>query len=175
MDGYQKTENLKLNKITGDMVVDIEPIDENFSKIDEKIGNITDITIEDYSTNTNGSKSVANLIKYIYGKIGAIELNDTKVNVSTWKNSTLDTVLGKLKTWVGELPTLKTRDKTSMVGAINENFDDIKAIKDAEILDRKSINTLNSEITGIDNLLKEDNEKFAQILGVSIDTIRRGV
>ena len=35
MDGYQKTENLKLNKITRDMIVDIEPIDENFKKIDK--------------------------------------------------------------------------------------------------------------------------------------------
>ena len=54
MDGYQKTENLKLNKITGDVIVDIEPIDENFRKIDEHIGNIENTSFAGYDETTDG-------------------------------------------------------------------------------------------------------------------------
>lgn len=80
MDGYQKTENLKLNKITGDMIVDIEPIDENFKKIDTAfgdvnatIGNINDTPLDGYNEATDGNKSVANFIKYLWKKFFEIK------------------------------------------------------------------------------------------------------
>ena len=104
MDGYQKTENLKLNKITGDMIVDIDPIDENFKKIDTAfgdvnatIGNINDTPLDGYNEATDGDKSVANFIKYLWKKLGSIELTDLKVKVTTWANKTLDKVLKELK------------------------------------------------------------------------------
>lgn len=104
MDGYQKTENLKLNKMTGDMIVDIEPIDENFKKIDTTfgdvnttIGNINDTPLDGYNEATDGDKSVANFIKYLWKKLGSIELTDLKVKVTTWANKTLDKVLKELK------------------------------------------------------------------------------
>ena len=104
MDGYQKTENLKLNKITGDMIVDIEPIDENFKKIDTAfgdvnatIGNINDTPLDGYNEATDGDKSVANFIKYLWKKLGSIELTDLKVKVTTWADKTLDKVLKELK------------------------------------------------------------------------------
>lgn len=104
MDGYQKTENLKLNKMTGDMIVDIEPIDENFKKIDTTfgdvnttIGNINDTPLDGYNEATDGDKSVANFIKYLWKKLGSIELTDLKVKVTTWADKTLDKVLKELK------------------------------------------------------------------------------
>lgn len=97
MDGYQKTENLKLNKMTGDMIVDIEPIDENFRKIDENVGNFENISLDGYDESTYGTKSVANLIKFIWKKLGSIELTDKKIKVTTWANKMLDIVLKELK------------------------------------------------------------------------------
>ena len=97
MDGYQKTENLKLNKITGDVIVDIEPIDENFRKIDEHIGNIENTSFAGYDETTDGSNSVANFIKFLWKKLGSIELTDKKIKVTTWANKMLDIVLKELK------------------------------------------------------------------------------
>lgn len=97
MDGYQKTENLKLNKITGDVIVDIEPIDENFRKIDEHIGNIENTSFVGYDETTDGSKSVTNFIKFLWKKLGSIELTDKKIKVTTWANKMLDIVLKELK------------------------------------------------------------------------------
>lgn len=97
MDGYQKTDNLKLNKMTGDMIVDIEPIDENFREVDENVGDIKSTSLNGYDESTYGVKSAASFIKFLWDKLGSIELTDKKIKVTTWANKMLDIVLKELK------------------------------------------------------------------------------
>lgn len=97
MDGYQKTENLKLNKITGDMIVDIEPIDENFREVDKNVGDIKSTSLNGYDESTYGVKSAASFIKFLWDKLGSIELTDKKIKVTSWANKMLDIVLKELK------------------------------------------------------------------------------
>jgi hypothetical protein len=129
MEGYKKTDNVGFNKITGDNVVDIEAVAENFEMADESIGNIKETSLEGYDEVEHGKKSATNLIKFIWSKLGSIELTDMKIKVTTWENHTLDKVLSKLKGWIGTMGLLKTKEKSSLVGAVNE-----LVYKDTEIV-----------------------------------------
>lgn len=129
MEGYKKTDNIGFNKITGDNIVDIEAVAENFELSDESLGDIKGTVLNGYDEVEHGEKSAANFVKFIWGKLGSIELTDIKVKVTTWSNDPLNLVLGKIKGWIGTLTNLKTKEKSSLVGAVNELVD-----KDTEIV-----------------------------------------
>lgn len=175
MEGYKKTDNVGFNKITGDNVVDIEAVAENFEMADESIGNIKGTSLEGYDEVEHGKKSAANFVKFVWSKLGSIELTDLKIKVTTWSGDTLNIVLNKIKSWIGTLTNLKTKEKSSLVGAVNEVHDNNENLKQAELLDRRDIVKIKSELTGEDEALRVNNEKFAHLLGVSIEDIRGGV
>lgn len=99
MEGYSKTDKNRLNKITNDNIYDIDPIMENFTLLDDSIGKVSSVNMEGYDEDSEVSseKSLTNLIKFLWKKLGSIELTDLKVKVTTWANKTLDTVLRELK------------------------------------------------------------------------------
>lgn len=97
MEGYDKSTNLGMNEIKGNNIVDIDVITENFNILDRSIGNIKETTLEGYDEVTHGNKTLTNLIKFLWKKLGSIELTDLKVKVTTWANKTLDKVLKELK------------------------------------------------------------------------------
>lgn len=97
MEGYNKTSNLGMNEIKGNNIVDIDVITENFNILDRSIGNIKETTLEGYDEVTHGNKTLINLIKFLWKKLGSIELTDKKVKVTTWANKMLDIVLKELK------------------------------------------------------------------------------
>lgn len=99
MEGYSKTDKNRLNKITNDNIYDIDPIMENFTLLDDSIGKVDSVNMEGYNEDSEVSseKSLTNYIKYLWKKLGSIELTDLKVKVTTWANKTLDTVLRELK------------------------------------------------------------------------------
>ena len=97
MEGYDKSTNLGMNEIKGNNIVDIDVITENFDILDRSIGNIKETTLEGYDEVTHGNKTLINLIKFLWKKLGSIELTDLKVKVTTWTNKTLDKVLKELK------------------------------------------------------------------------------
>lgn len=99
MEGYNKTDKNRLNKITNDNIYDIDPIMENFTLLDDSIGKVSSVNMEGYDEDSEVSseKSLTNYINYIWKKLGSIELTDLKVKVTTWANKTLDKVLKELK------------------------------------------------------------------------------
>lgn len=97
MEGYDKSTNLGMNEIKGNNIVDIDVITENFNILDRSIGNIKETSLEGYDEVTHGNKTLINLIKFLWKKLGSIELTDLKVKVTTWANKTLDKVLKELK------------------------------------------------------------------------------
>lgn len=99
MEGYSKTDKNRLNKITNDNIYDIDPIMENFTLLDDSIGKVDSVNMEGYNEDSEVSseKSLTNYIKYLWKKLGSIELTDLKVKVTTWTNKTLDKVLKELK------------------------------------------------------------------------------
>ena len=99
MEGYSKTDKNRLNKITNDNIYDIDPIMENFTLLDDSIGKVSSVNMEGYDEDSEVSseKSLTNLIKFLWKKLGSIELTDLKVKVTTWANKTLDKVLKELK------------------------------------------------------------------------------
>lgn len=99
MEGYNKTDKNRLNKITNDNIYDIDPIMENFTLLDDSIGKVSSVNMEGYDEDSEVSseKSLTNYIKYLWKKLGSIELTDKKVKVTTWANKMLDIVLKELK------------------------------------------------------------------------------
>ena len=99
MEGYRNTDKNRLNKITNDNIYDIDPIMENFTLLDDSIGKVDSVNMEGYNEDSEVSseKSLTNYIKYLWKKLGSIELTDLKVKVTTWANKTLDKVLNELK------------------------------------------------------------------------------
>lgn len=111
MEEYKKTDSVEFNKITGDNIADIEAVAENFEiadenlrmiyenlgMIDENVGNIKGITLEGYNESEHSKKTAANFIKFIWSKLGSIELTDIKVKVTTWGGKMLNVVLKELK------------------------------------------------------------------------------
>ena len=165
-----KTEHYSVDRVNANS----DLIDLEFSKVKDNIGNIKETSLEGYDEVEHGKKSAANFVKFIWSKLGSIELTDLKIKVTTWENHTLDKVLNKIKGWIGTLTNLKTKEKTNIVGAINELYDNNENLKQAELLDRQDIVKIKSELTGEDEELKLNNEKFAQLLGVRIEDIRGG-
>ena len=99
MEGYNKTDKNGLNKITNDNIYDIDPIMENFTLLDDSIGKVSSVNMEGYNEDSEvgSEKSLTNYIKYLWKKLGSIELTDLKVKVTTLADKTLDKVLKELK------------------------------------------------------------------------------
>ena len=99
MEGYNKTDKNGLNKITNDNIYDIDTIMENFTLLDDSIGKVSSVNMQGYNEDTEvgSEKSLTNYIKFLWKKLGSIELTDLKVKVTTWANKTLDKVLKELK------------------------------------------------------------------------------
>lgn len=92
-----KTKNIELTKDDKTEHYSVDRVNANSDLIDKTFGNINEITLEGYVEATGGDKSVANFIKFLWKKLGSIELTDLKVKVTTWANKTLDKVLKELK------------------------------------------------------------------------------
>lgn len=116
MEGYSKTDKNRLNKITNDNIYDIDPIMENFTLLDDSIGKVDSVNMEGYDEDSEVSseKSLTNYIKYLWKKLGSIELTDLKVKVTTWANKTLDKVLKELKEKDTEIINTVAEYKTSV-------------------------------------------------------------
>lgn len=114
MEGYDKSTNLGMNEIKGNNIVDIDVITENFNILDRNIGNIKETTLEGYDEAIHGNKSLVNLIKFLWKKLGSIELTDKKVKVTTWANKMLDIVLKELKEKDTEIVNAMKEYKTSV-------------------------------------------------------------
>lgn len=114
MEGYDKSTNLGMNEIKGNNIVDIDVITENFNILDRSIGNIKETTLEGYDEVTHGNKTLINLIKFLWKKLGSIELTDKKVKVTTWANKMLDIVLKELKNKDAEIVNTMKEYKTSV-------------------------------------------------------------
>lgn len=114
MEGYDKSTNLGMNEIKGNNIVDIDVITENFNILDRSIGNIKETTLEGYDEVTHGNKTLINLIKFLWKKLGSIELTDKKVKVTTWANKMLDIVLKELKEKDTEIVNAMKEYKTSV-------------------------------------------------------------
>lgn len=200
LDELQQTEIYGFTLLDDEHVLDIKKVSENFKEVEKILGNkadlgggkgstfteaiksnsdkiakVLEIELQDYSVEKDGEKSLSNYFKFVWEKIKNIELTDLKVKVTTWSGDTLNMVLDRIKAWIGTMGQLKTSDRESLVGAVNEVHDNNENLKQAEILDRQDINKLKRDISGEDEALKQNNEKFAQLLGVSIDGIRGGV
>lgn len=167
MEGYEKTEILGLNKITDTNIVDIDAIQENFNEVEKNIGKISDIEIDGFNQDIELSfeKSVANFIKFIWKKLNSIELTDLKVKVTTEGDKTLDKVLKAIKNLIGALTSLKTNEKNSTVGAINEVFDTTTNLKQADNLLNNQLNAINSKITTNNAEFDRLNRQFRQLNG----------
>ena len=114
MEGYDKSTNLGMNEIKGNNIVDIDVITENFNILDKSIGNIKETTLEGYDEVTHGNKTLINLIKFLWKKLGSIELTDKKVKVTTWANKMLDIVLKELKEKDAEIVNTMKEYKASV-------------------------------------------------------------
>ena len=114
MEGYDKSTNLGMNEIKGNNIVDIDVITENFNILDRSIGNIKETTLEGYDEVTHGNKTLINLIKFLWKKLGSIELTDKKVKVTTWANKMLDIVLKELKEKDAEIVNAMKEYKASV-------------------------------------------------------------
>lgn len=116
MEGYNKTDKNRLNKITNDNIYDIDPIMENFTLLDDSIGKVSSVNMEGYDEDSEVSseKSLTNYIKYLWKKLGSIELTDKKVKVTTWANKMLDIVLKELKEKDAEIVNAMKEYKASV-------------------------------------------------------------
>ena len=165
MEGFEKTEYNGLNKLNNDNVYDIEPVMENFNIHEEKLGSIDKTNLQGYDEGRDGTKSVANFIKFIWKKLNSIELTDLKVKVTTDGDNTLDKVLKAIKNSIGTLTSLKTNEKNSTVGAINEVFDTTTNLKQADNILNEQLNAINSKITTNNAEFDRLNREFRQLNG----------
>lgn len=92
-----KTKNIGLTKDDKTEHYSVDRVNANSDLIDKTFGNIKETNMDGYVEATDGDKSVANFIKYLWKKLGSIELTDLKVKVTTWADKTLDKVLKELK------------------------------------------------------------------------------
>ena len=92
-----KTKNIELTKDDKTEHYSVDRVNANSDLIDKTFGNINETTLEGYEEAKDGNKSVANFIKFLWKKLGSIELTDLKVKVTTWADKTLDKVLKELK------------------------------------------------------------------------------
>lgn len=165
MEGYKKTTENGLNIVTGDSMSDIEAVQENFEIHEKILGKLSDIEIDSYSVSNDGIKNIANFIKFIWKKLNSIELTDLKVKVTTDGDKTLDKVLKAIKNSIGKLSSLKTNEKNSTVGAINEVFDETVELKQADNILNEQLNAINSKITTNNAEFDRLNREFRQLNG----------
>lgn len=135
MEGYNKTDKNGLNIITNDNIYDIDPIMENFNTIDDSIGKVNSVEMEGYDEDSEVSseKSLTNYIKYIWKKLGSIELTDLKVVVTTWENNKLSEVLKKIKKWIDDIKESIVEIKnlyTTQNQLLDDNVSRLKAAND---------------------------------------------
>lgn len=135
MEGYNKTDKNRLNKITNDNIYDIDPIMENFTLLDDSIGKVDSVNMEGYDEDSDVSseKSLTNYIKYIWKKLGSIELTDLKVVVTTWENNKLSEVLKKIKKWIDDIKESIVEIKnlyTTQNQLLDDNVSRLKAAND---------------------------------------------
>ena len=109
-----KTKNIGLTKDDKTEHYSVDRVNANSDLIDKTFGNIKETNMDGYVEATDGDKSVANLIKFIWKKLGSIELTDLKVKVTTWANKTLDKVLKELKDKDTEIVNTVTEYKASV-------------------------------------------------------------
>ena len=109
-----KTKNIELTKDDKTEHYSVDRVNANSDLIDKTFGNINEITLEGYVEATGGDKSVANFIKFLWKKLGSIELTDLKVKVTTWADKTLDKVLKELKDKDTEIVNTVAEYKTSV-------------------------------------------------------------
>ena len=116
MEGYNKTDKNRLNKITNDNIYDIDPIMENFTLLDDSIGKLSSVNMEGYDEDleVSSEKSLTNYIKFLWKRLGSIELTDKKVKVTTWANKMLDIVLKELKEKDAEIVNTMKEYKASV-------------------------------------------------------------
>ncbi|SFE92310.1 hypothetical protein [Peptostreptococcus sp. D1] len=165
MEGYEKTIENGLNIVTGDSMSDIEAVQENFEIHEKILGKLSDIEIDSYSVSNDGIKNIVNIIKFIWKKLNSIELTDLKVKVTTESGKTLDKVLKAIKNSIGALTSLKTNEKNSTVGAINEVFDTTTNLKETDKLLNNQLNAINSKITTNNAEFDRLNREFRQLNG----------
>lgn len=165
MEGYKKTTENGLNIVTGDSMSDIEAVQENFEIHEKILGKLSDIEIDSYSVSNDGIKNIVNIIKFIWKKLNSIELTDLKVKVTTESGKTLDKVLKAIKNSIGTLTSLKTNEKNSTVGAINEVFDTTTNLKQADNILNEQLNAINSKITTNNAEFDRLNREFRQLNG----------
>lgn len=138
---------LKLRKDKKTDAYRIDVVNENLDKIDKGVENL----------NTK--------IDQAEEKIESIELTDLKVKITTDGNKTLDKVLKAIKNSIGTLTSLKTNEKNSTVGAINEVFDTTTNLKQADNLLNEQLNAINSKITTNNAEFDGLNRVFRQLNG----------
>lgn len=165
MEGYKKTTENGLNIVTGDSMSDIEAVQENFEIHEKILGKLSDIEIDSYSVSNDGIKNIVNIIKFIWKKLNSIELTDLKVKITTDGDKTLDKVLKAIKNSIGALTSLKTNEKNSTVGAINEVFDTTTNLKQADNILNEQLNAINSKITTNNAEFDRLNRQFRQLNG----------
>lgn len=105
-----KTEHYSVNRVNANS----DLIDLEFSKVKDNIGNIKGTSLEGYDEVEHGEKSAANFVKFIWGKLGSIELTDLKVKVTTWGGKMLNVVLKELKDKDTEIVKSISEYKTSV-------------------------------------------------------------
>lgn len=138
---------LKLRKDKKTDAYRIDVVNENLDKIDKGVENL----------NTK--------IDQAEEKIESIELTDLKVKITTDGNKTLDKVLKAIKNSIGTLTSLKTNEKNSTVGAINEVFDTTTNLKQADNILNEQLNAINSKITTNNAEFDRLNRQFRQLNG----------
>lgn len=109
-----KTKNIRLTKDDKTDHYSVDRVNANSDLIDKTFGNINETTLEGYEEATDGNKSVANFIKFLWKKLGSIELTDKKIKVTTWANKMLDIVLKELKDKDTEIVNTMTEYKASV-------------------------------------------------------------
>lgn len=138
---------LKLRKDKKTDAYSIDVVNENLDKIDK------------------GVEDLSKKIDQTEGKIESIELTDLKVKVTTDGDNTLDKVLKAIKNSIGTLTSLKTNEKNSTVGAINEVFDTTTNLKQADNILNEQLNAINSKITTNNAEFDRLNREFRQLNG----------
>lgn len=141
------TKFLKLRKDKKTDAYSIDVVNDNLDKIDKGV--------EDLSEKIDQAEE----------KIESIELTDLKVKVTTESGKTLDKVLKAIKNSIGTLTSLKTNEKNSTVGAINEVFDTTTNLKQADNILNEQLNAINSKITTNNAEFDRLNREFRQLNG----------
>lgn len=144
MSEYNKTDNLGLNIIERDNIVQIEPITDNFKEIDKAVGDVKGLSIQGFS----GTKTIANVVKFIFDKIKNLKLVDSAVDVEA-EGKKLNTVIGELK----------EKDRTQDVDINN---------KVSESTYNAGVSDINSKISANTNKIDDVKRHVGDVLGTTM-------